>query len=195
MSLPKWILKETLEEKMDYWTDETTIMHDKPTSNQRGACTYILNDHHQKRQLYAKVFLFFRFHFAAFRIIWVRACDVCRANIRAGDLENTWLDVIVCESLDMSVLYSFAPNLQRFRSASEYTRILSFLECLHSNILRKNTTQESHTNNKKSLVILANTSIHIANTITRSSREWIEIRTGKYSWTYCQALQVRRCCK
>ena len=89
----------------------------KARSNQTHACTYVLNDHHQKRQLYAEMFLFFGFDSVAVRVSLLRALDECRADVGAGNLKNTRLDVIVCESLDMPVLDTFTPDLQRFRSA------------------------------------------------------------------------------
>lgn len=63
----------------------------------------VLNDHNQKGEFYAEGFL---------RVGWAR--NVSGANIRANNLQNQALDIIVSDSLYVPIPNFFIPYLQWF---------------------------------------------------------------------------------
>lgn len=92
----------------------------------------ILDNHHQKRQLDAQRFL---------RIGWT--CDICGAYVCANDFQYQALDVIVGDSLDVTISHLFIPNLQRLTANAVQYRQETRLKC----ILKHDYLRSKHTLN------------------------------------------------
>ena len=80
---------------------------------------HVLDDHDQVGQLDSQGFLGVS-----------RTGDVGGADVGADDLQHEALDVLVCDSLDVSIPHFLVPDLQRFGSNTVQYTEESTLECV-----------------------------------------------------------------